>query len=366
MRRREFLIQSALLPLAACVSRTSGTASAESPTAASRDLAAHLERAVPALLRQTSTPGAGISIIDEAKLAWRGGFGVTDAESRKPVTVDTMFEAASMSKPAFAYVVMKLCENGVMSLDTPLVQYTPDRFIQGDPRLDKITARHVLSHTSGFQNWRSSEKPLAIHFTPGERYMYSGEGYNYLQTVVTRLLRKPFDAFMSERLLEPFAMTSSGYTWAAAYDERMAKPHDPQSKLMKYNKSTAESVARYGSAGALLTTPTDYARFVAAVIEPAPRDNYHLDSKSVTEMLRPHVKLEGGMYPASWALGWQIFHNDKRDFIYHGGDNAGFHCYAVASVAGKSGIVVMTNGEGGTGLLRQVLVDEIVQSFLAR
>ena len=72
------------------------------------------------------------------------------------------------------------------------------------------------------------------------------------------------------------------------------------------------------------------------------------------------------MFPASWALGWQIFHNAKRDFIYHGGDNDGFHCYAVASVAGKSGIVVMTNGEGGTGFLRQVLVDEIVQSFLAR
>jgi len=83
-----------------------------------------------------------------------------------------MFEAASMSKPLFAYAVMKLCEKGVMNLDTPLTKYTPERFLKGDPRLDFITARHVLSHTSGFQNWRSEKEALKIHFTPGEKYLY--------------------------------------------------------------------------------------------------------------------------------------------------------------------------------------------------
>jgi Beta-lactamase len=62
-------------------------------------------------------------------------------------------------------------------------------------------------------------------------------------------------------------------------------------------------------------------------------------------MLRPHVKIEGGRYPASWALGWQIFHNQARNSIYHGGDNRGFHCFAVASVEGRSGLIVMTNGD---------------------
>ena len=81
-----------------------------------------------------------------------------------------MFEAASMSKPVFAYVVMKLCETGVLNLDTPLTTYTADRFLQDDPRLDLITARHVLSHTSGFQNWRSEQEPLAIHFAPGNDF----------------------------------------------------------------------------------------------------------------------------------------------------------------------------------------------------
>lgn len=92
-----------------------------------------------------------------------------------------------MSKPVFAYAVLKLCEKGVIHLDTPLTKYTSDRFLQGDPRLDLITARHVLSHTSGFQNWRSGKEPLKIHLEPGEKYLYSGEGYSYLQSVVTLL-----------------------------------------------------------------------------------------------------------------------------------------------------------------------------------
>ena len=82
-------------------------------------------------------------------------------------------------------------------------------------------------------------------------------------------------------------------------------------------------------------------------------------------MLRPHVKLEEGRYPASWALGWQVFHNLHRDFIYHGGDNAGFHCSAVASVAGRSGYVAMTNGENGSSVLTNLLTFDLTQKFLA-
>lgn len=101
-----------------------------------------------------------------------------------------MFEAASTSKPVFAYAVVKLFEKIVMNFDMPLTKYTSERFLVGDPRFDLITARHVLSHTSGFQNFRSSEKPLKIQFTPAKEWSYSGEGYYYLQPVVTHLKGK--------------------------------------------------------------------------------------------------------------------------------------------------------------------------------
>lgn len=311
-----------------------------------------------------SVPGLGIGIIDDARLAWRRGFGVKDAAAKEPVDDDTMFEAASMSKPVFAYVVMKLCETGVMNLDTPLIRYKGDRFLEGDPRLELITARHVLSHTSGFQNWRSEKEPLAIHFAPGEKFLYSGEGYNYLQTVVTHLLGSPFETYMKARLFVPLGMASSGYVWSDAFGSQMARPHDAGGKPTDNKKSDPAAVARYGSAGALLTTPADFAKFMIEIIDPKPADAFRLNRASLHEMLRPHVKLEGGRYPASWGLGWQIFHNGNRDFIYHGGDNEGFHCAAVASVEGRSGFVAMTNGEGGTTILKNLIQDELMQGFL--
>ena len=371
MHRRDFLLQSteavlglSLLPVVGCTTqRQEPLPTTETPLLGA--LRADLENKVSAWMTENKVPGVSIAVIENAKIAWRRALGVKDVASNVPVDTDTMFEAASMSKPVFAYVVMKLCETGVMDLDTPLTRYTSERFLEGDRRLDLITARHVLSHTTGFQNWRSEKEPLAIHFAPGEKYMYSGEGYNYLQTVVTRLLGQPFETYMKARLLGPLGMTSSAYVWTDALGKRMARPHDPNGKPVDNKKSDSAGVARYGSAGALLTTPTDYAKFVIEVINPKPSDAVRLKEQSVTEMLRPHVKLERGQYPASWALGWQIFHNSNRDFIFHGGDNEGFHCGACASVAGQSGFVVMTNGDKGTVILRNLIAADSMQRFLA-
>lgn len=366
MRSTQTAMGLALLPLAGCSAGTRRPPLATlDPASPLGTLVAGLETRIPVWMAETSTPGVSLAIIEDAKPAWCRGFGVRDVTTRVPVDEETMFEGASMSKPVFAYLVMKLWESGVIELDAPLTRYAGDRFLEGDPRLDLITARHVLSHTSGFQNWRSSQEPLRIHFTPGERYQYSGEGYNYLQTVVTRLLGQPFEGYMKDRLFAPLGMASSGYVWNDTFGRRMARPHDGRNNAIDNQRSSTDAVARYGSAGALLTTPTDYARFLIAVIDPAPANGFLLQQKTITEMLRPHVKIEGGQFPASWALGWQVFHNANRDFIYHGGDNTGFHCGAVASVAGKSGFVVMTNGENGTAVLRNLLLDEGMQRFLA-
>ena len=391
MRRREFGVESgraalglSLLPLVIRTQPKSQAISAKrNETTLWETLINDLEKQIPNWMQDAKVPGLSIVVIKDAKFGWRRGFGVKDSASKEPVDNDTMFEAASMSKPVFAYVVMKLCEKGVMNLDKPLTRYTSERFLEGDPRLDLITARNVLSHTSGFQNWRSKTEPLKIHFTPGEKFLYSGEGYNYLQSVVTyltghvnpkdcanyedglKVCATDIEAYMKANLFVPFQMASSGYVWNDKLARRMARPHDQSGKPTDNRKSTPASVARYGSAGALLTTPTDYARFVIEVIGAKQSDAFRLNRDSVKEMLRPHVKIEGGQYPASWALGWQIFHNKNRDFIYHGGDNDGFHCCAVASVEGKSGFVVMTNGDNGPGILKNLIMGNLMQEFLA-
>src|SRR5262249_36806840 len=170
MRRREFLGSGAAaafscLHLAGC-----STHSKADP--AWKPFVADLEKQIPQWMAEGSIPGLSIAVIHNAEMVWRRGFGIRDAESKAPVDDATVFEAQSMSKPIFAYAVMKLREKGVIDLDTPLTKYTPDRFLKNDPRLDLITARHVLSHTTGFPNWRS-EGPPRINFPPRAKHIYS-------------------------------------------------------------------------------------------------------------------------------------------------------------------------------------------------
>ena len=330
-------------------------------------------------MARAGLPGLSIAIIRDAKLAWRRGFGVKDITSKVRVDNGTVFEAGSMSKPVFAYVVMKLCEKGVLNLDTPLTKYIPKRFLEGDPRLDLITARHVLSHSSGFQNWRSQKEPLKIHFTPGEKFLYSGEGYSYLQSVVTHLTGRvnlkdcatfedglevcatDIDAYMKTNVLVPFGMASSGYVWNESFDRHSARPHDQKGRPLELRKGTARDAARYASSGALHTTPTDYAKFLIEVIDPKESDAFRLRKSSIDEMIRPHVKVEDA-FGGSWALGWRIPPTDSGHFIGHGGDNAGFHAFAVAAPVAKSGYVIMTNGDSGVEVLMKLM--ERIGGFL--
>lgn len=298
-----------------------------------------------------------MAIVADAKLLWSRGFGVKDRETKAPIDDDTVFEFASVSKTVFAYAVMKACEKGVLNLDTSLTKYTSERYLTGDPRLDLITPRHVLSHTSGFQNWRSKTDPLKIEFTPGARWSYSGEGYHYLQSVLThvaghvdlndcktfddgvRVCATDFEAYMKANLLVPFGMMSSGY----AYRDGMARPHDAKGQLIPGRMTSAIDAARYGSAGQLHSTVKDYAKFLIEIIAPKPADAFRLSSASLQEMLRPHVKATDTL---SWGLGWAI---DQRpgmgDIISHTGDNPGFKAMAGASVRRRSGFIIATNGD---------------------
>jgi CubicO group peptidase (beta-lactamase class C family) len=387
MRRREFLETSSRVTLIFSVLPLVARAQGNPKPAELKDgtpwktLIANLEKQIPALMKEALVPGLSIAIIKDAKLLWRRGFGVKNSASKEPVDNDTVFEAGSTSKPVFAYVVMKLCEKGVMNLDTPLTKYTSERFLDGDPRLDLINARHVLSHTTGFQNWRSKKEPLKIHFQPGEKWSYSGEGYSYLQSVVTHLKGlvnpkdcAPFeaglevcatdiDAYMKANVLVPFGMASSGYLWDNTMQNHMARGHDEEGKPSKSDrKPTGPSVARYAATGGLCTTPTDYAKFLIEVIDQKPSDAFRLKKDTLEEMLRPQVKRNS---QSSWALGWEINHTEKGNFVRHGGGNPGFQCLVAASVERKSGYVIMTNSENGYyGVIAKLISGGVMSRFL--
>jgi CubicO group peptidase (beta-lactamase class C family) len=353
--------------------------------AATEPLAAPLERLIPELMRTADVPGVAIALVRAGRLSWQRGFGVQDRSTRVPVDAATVFEAASVSKTVFAYAAMKLCEDGVIGLDTPLTRYAPEPFLAGDPRLERITARHVLSHSSGFQDWRSRAEPLRIHFTPGESFLYSGEGYFYLQSVISHLVghtdrqqcgryeaglevcATDIDETLRQRVLAPFGMTSSSYVPDARRAAHAARGHNVEGRPHPLKKPRPSDPARYASAGGLVTTATDYAKFLLEILVPKPADTQRLTRASVAEMLRPQIKLPPDQLidgASHWALGWAIQQRATGNLILHSGGQSGFRSLTIASVERQSGFILLTNSDNGGHICNDARMLELLGGWL--
>ncbi|RYY26214.1 MAG: class A beta-lactamase-related serine hydrolase [Chitinophagaceae bacterium] len=333
------------------------------------------------ILKEKKIPGLSIAIVRNGRISWNEGFGVKDVVSNSPVNTETIFEIASISKTVFAYSVMKLCEKGVMALDTPLVKYAEQDFLENDARLNMITARHVLSHQAGFQDWRSSQNPLRIGFTPGTGFDYSGEGYYFLQKIVTALTGKTdtgrcndYEAdlrvcatdigdYLEKNVLKPHGMISSGYVWRTHMGKNEAQAHGVDGKLITKPHQSATDLARYASAGGLLSNAKDYANFMIGLFTPKENDPYRLNQQSLTEMVKPHVKLpenqkiDGADF---WALGWAVQQRPGGNIILHSGGQAGFKSLAMVSLEKKNGFVMLTNSDNGGYLLHNETMANIL------
>ena len=352
MNRRTFLVESSLATLGLSASAWPISAGAMQRPARPRDsllesLVSYWEPGIPKWLQESKMPAVSIALVRNGQFAWRRAFGVKDTGTNEPIDVDSLFAACSDTKPVFAYGVMKLAEKGALNLDTPLVKYTSRR-VTADPRVELITARHVLTHTSGFPNWRQGTD-LPIEFAPGSQYQYSGEGFSYLQSVVEEITGKSFERFMLDNILTPLGMTSSRITWDLKSVGQIAKPHDENGKRYAgkyYTPATAaeqaEGIARYGAAAMLMTTPTDYAKFLLEFLNPKPADNYRLSAASRNEMLRPQVKRTNG-----WeGLAWPLEQHDGIPTVFaHSGQDAGWYCFAAGCVERRSALMIMLNGD---------------------
>ena len=305
-------------------------------------------------------PAVSIALVRDGQVAWRHAFGVKDTGTDEPVDLDTVFAACSDTKPVFGYGVLKLCEKGVLNLDTPLTKYTSRR-VTADPRVEMITARHVLSHTTGFPNWRQG-KDLPIQFTPGSQYQYSGEGFSYLQAVVAEITGKSFERFMLDDVLTPLGMTSSFITWDMNSVRRIAKPHDDKGTRIAGKYVTPptpserdEGIALYGAAAMLMTTPTDYAKFLQEFLSPKPADDFRLNEASRTDMLRPQfTKGERAWEGLAWALEQ---HEGTPVLFTHAGQDAGYYCFTAGCTDRRSGLMVMLNGDTYVPFLMKMLAN---------
>ena len=358
------------------------------------DLSGHIER----MMDTAVIPGLSIAIVNEGQLAWAKGFGVADVTTGEPVTTDTIFEAASLTKPVFAYLALQLVQEGVLKLDTPLINYlskaeqTADRlfdvsgqnesaifdYVQNETAVQQITLRHVLSHQSGFPNWTGPGNALKLHLTPGQRFSYSGDGYNLLQKILAHKLGLNLVDLLHDLLFIPLGMTQTKPIGAGLGAFHVATGHD------QAGEATEKWISPQMYAAATLhTTPSDYARFLLALMRPDKYNAAHLHALVLEEMLRPQVQmndcapwhhdwpreqvnLEPDLF---WGVGWGLEQQGEDSYsIWHWGDNGNFKAFVwgdVGSGTTKEGtaVVLMANSRNADDVWGDILTEIVGGSF---
>jgi CubicO group peptidase (beta-lactamase class C family) len=332
--------------------------------------ASEIDGTVSRLMHAARVTGAGIAILNDGKIVYLKTYGFRDLKNSRPLTPSSVMSAASFSKVAFAYMVMQLVQEGVFDLDKPVYQYLPKplpeyggyRNLTGDERYKKITARMLLDHTSGFPNWRrfNDDRRLHIHFEPGSRFAYSGEGIALLQLIVETVTNKPLADLMRERVFQPFGMTRTGMVWSLRFESDHANGYDEQE-----NSLGPQRRLRADSAGSMLTTPADFALFMQAVLQ-----GQGLRKETKELMLSPQIQIlskhefpplssettdENKPIRLSYGLGWGLYWTPYGKAFFKEGHDEGWRNYTVCFDDPKIGIVIMTNSSNGEGIYKELL-----------
>ena len=330
------------------------------------------------LMKAAEVTGLGLAVFEQGKIAYLKAYGVRDKETGAPLTVDSVMSGASFSKVAFAYMVMQLVDRGTLDLDRPVYLYLPKplpdypnyKDLANDPRYRQITARMLLSHTTGFPNWRQLDEggTLSIHFEPGSRYAYSGEGIVLLQLVVETITRKPLEALMQERVFRPLGMTRTSMIWQERFESDYANGYDASGRSLGPQKRTQANAA-----GSMLTTTSDFARFVQAVML-----GKGLGKKAWRDMFSPQVQIQSKhQFPTlasgttdenkairlSYGLGWGLYWTPYGKTFFKEGHDDGWRNYTACFDEKKTGIVLMTNSGNGEGIYKELLETVLKNTF---
>ncbi len=353
-----------VIALAICICAT-GCAHQTPPA---RTYAADLSRideTVRLAMAATGAKGMAITVVDSGQMVFVKAYGVRDA-SAAPLREDTVMYGASLTKAAFGYLVMQLVEEGRLGLDVPISQYLPQPLpsyassdivrrysafagLAGDDRWRKLTARILLTHSGGFSNFYFLEpdEQLRIHFEPGSRYAYSGDGLILLQFVLEEGLGMDVGAEMNRRLFAPNNMTRTSLIWRSDFRPNLAdgfgsdgrvEPHDERSKVR--------------AAGSMDTSITDMGRLAVSYVR-----GDGLSDTARAEMVKPHLPIttrsqfptlqkteDPAPFPSIGAgLGVIAFSGPQGTGFFKGGHDDFTANTWVCVEAGKRCVVILAN-----------------------
>jgi len=326
-------------------------------------------RSLAERMAEDRVPGVSIAVIHNGEIEWARGFGVTRIGG-PPVTSETLFQAASVSKPVAALAVLRLVESGKLSLDDDVNQYLKSWKVEENDftKSEKVTLRGLLTHTAGmtvrgFPGYAPGETipttvqilnghapantpPVFVDTNPRGQWRYSGGGYVVAQLLLEDVTRTPFAQLVRDLVLNPIGMTRSTYEQPlpAARMTQVALPHDADGSLLPGGPHIYPEMAAAG----LWTTPSDLARYAIEVQHALTGKSAILSATMAQHMLTPIPGMrEHGLGP---ALGG----SKERRYFYHSGSNAGYKCYLVAYNSGD-GAVVMTNSDNADALRRDII-----------
>jgi CubicO group peptidase (beta-lactamase class C family)/gamma-glutamylcyclotransferase (GGCT)/AIG2-like uncharacterized protein YtfP len=295
-------------------------------------------------LKENKVPTLGLGVIENGKLQQVKVFGEISKGISAPY--NTIFNVASLTKTVTAMVALKLVSLGQWNLDEPICNYWTDPDIASDPRNKKLTTSLILSHQTGFPNWRwmNSDKKLNFQFDPGTKYQYSGEGMEYLRKALEKKFNKSLQELANKLIFQPLKMNDTRYVWDKNVDTtRLAIGYDKDRKAYETVKNKTPNAA-----DDLLTTIEDYGNFLVSVM-----NGDGLTKKVFEEMTTSQVASTKGKH---FGLGFEIYDLGNGEYaLSHGGSDNGVQTIVFIFPKTKQGLLIFTNSDTGVSVYETLL-----------
>ncbi len=229
-----------------------------------------IEREARRMMAEAKAEGLAMAVIDDGQVIFVRSWGRRNVQKGLPLQTDTIMYGASLTKFAFAYMVMQLVDEGTIDLDRAIAEYLPKPLpeypfyeaLKGDGRWRKLTPRILLNHGSGLANFAFLEPDgkMRFHFDPGSRYAYSGEGIMLLQFVLETGVRLNVGDEMQRRVFDRFGMTRTSMTWRADFADNVADGYGADGTFAAHDQRSKPRAA-----GSMDTTIADFAKFLAGI-----------------------------------------------------------------------------------------------------
>jgi CubicO group peptidase (beta-lactamase class C family) len=319
---------------------------------------AALDADVRALMARESVQGLALAVVDGGEVRHVAAYGWRNVERRLPLTTQTVMYGASLTKTAFAYMVLQLVDEGRLDLDAsiatllprPLPEYPDYADLAGDERWRLITPRILLTHTAGFANfrWLEDDQRLRIHWTPGSRYGYSGEGIYLLQLVLEEGLALDVGREMQRRVFDRFGMTRTGMQWRPDFATDLADGYGADGRFEPHDERSNVSAA-----GSMDTTIADQARLWAGIVR-----GEGLSAAARAELVRPQAPIRSAhQFPTlgseidarnaeiglAAGLGLVTFRDTSGPAWFKGGHNDWTGNMVICLEAGRRCVVMLAN-----------------------